>query len=144
MRKHGLPSSTCVEEKGAPQADAYYSRSELSDSADAFVSHAWNDSATLKHLALCYFANLHRALAASWIAWAACIVVLLAAHGFDVTALGGRRWLKLVFSLVPPTVFYLAFFFGHLPAELCGRGVRWWVDKLCIHQRRHFLKVLPA
>ena len=59
----------------------------------------------------------------------------------QVTAFGGAPWLTLVFSSVPPAVFYFTFFFGHVVAEACVRPRRYWVDKLCIHQRRSFLKV---
>ena len=119
-------------------AAAYYRRSEPCARADAFVSHAWHDDHRLKYLALCYQHNLGRAVTASVATWFCLLVGLVAAAG-DVTAYGGpsSSWLTYVFTGIPGAVFLTVFCAGCL----LGFGTeRWWVDKLCIHQRDERLK----
>ena len=76
-------------------ADALFAASLPSEHADAFISHAWRDDATLKWLALCYTSNLFGAVVAASIVWLLLVVGLLGAVGYDVTAYGGATWLKV-------------------------------------------------
>ena len=104
----------CEYDADAEGADRLYARSSppRGDEEVAFVSHAWQDSAYLKWLALCYRSNLGVAVVASTIAWVALIVSLLAWARGDPTAYyyGGKWWLTPLFAGVPSLAFVAAFF----------------------------------
>jgi len=108
-------------------ADALYALSDKSARADAFISHSWSDHPTLKWLALSYYANMNRAVAASLVTCLALLAVLLVHSRGDVLAYGGAWWLLPIFLSAPLVAFVLALGGG-------GRR-RWWLDKLCVHQR---------
>ena len=69
----GVFADKCEYDDDAEGADRLYARSSppRGDEEVAFVSHAWQDSAYLKWLALCYRSNLVVAVVASTIAWVA-------------------------------------------------------------------------
>ena len=105
-------------------ADALYALSDKSARADAFISHSWSDHPTLKWLALSYYANMNRAVAASLVTCLALLAVLLVHSRGDVLAYGGAWWLLPIFLSAPLVAFVLALGGG-------GRR-RWWLDKLCV------------
>ena len=138
----GVFADKCEYDDDAEGADRLYARSSppRGDEEVAFVSHAWQDSAYLKWLALCYRSNLVVAVVASTIAWVALIVSLLAWARGDPTAYyyGGKWWLTPLFAGVPALAFVAAFagywgywFLGFLvwTSVLCEWNYRLFAEK---------------
>lgn len=125
-------------------ADALFHGSKQTKRISFFISHSWHAHWFLKYLALLYHVNIRSAVVSGFIAWVASFVALLTAYDWNMTMFGGEAWsfyLVVIFVVIPVTVFFLVFFFGHV---VLRPSDDYWLDKMCIHQYDTDMKIAGA
>lgn len=124
-------------------ADALFKSADETSIVDFFISHCWSASWSLKYFALLYHTNVQTALISSLATWVISVALLLYRHDWDIGGLSvdPRETVLLIILVFPVAVFFLVFFFGHVVVR---PGQKYWLDKLCIHQRTTELKVAGA
>ena len=135
FRPQKIPTKEEVLQAGANIFDA----TTCTEQVDVFVSHRWDSSRWAKYLALCLHLNMTAAAACSVLVWlSATVIMVMCAGGLD--NVGDNIWLLPILVYLPMAVFLIVFFFGHHALSFF-RAMSIWVDRACIHQTDHDLKL---
>ena len=135
FRPQKIPTKEEVLQAGANIFDA----TTCTEQVDVFVSHRCDSSRWAKYLALCLHLNMTAAAACSVLVWLSATVIMVTCAG-GVDGLGGNMWLLPILVYLPMAVFLIVFFFGHNALSFF-RPMSIWVDRACIHQTDHDLKL---
>lgn len=122
------------------EAEILFAKSKASEDIDVMISHTWSAGRYLKTLALLHYLNSTTALWACLFASCAGTAFAIIVWGKgDYTALGGHSGLVWAIQVFPVCVYIIFTLIGHVVWPCVNRN--WWLDKVCIHQGRHTLKV---
>ena len=130
FRPQKIPTKEEVLQAGASIFDA----TTCTEQVDVFVSHRWDSSRRAKYLALCLHLNMTAAVACSVLVWLGATVIMVTCNATD------SFWLLPALVYLPMAVFLIVFFFGHNALSFF-RPLSIWVDRACIHQTDHDLKL---